>query len=103
MSYNDYDYGDETFYRPRKRRIPEVVWTTRDGETLSLPEIEDTHLQNIIVYMTKRKREWEDTCLEAEAAGGPELGSMIVNGKAVEDWLALFYAEVKRRQAVAGV
>ena len=80
---------------PFKPRAP--VWVTGQGNSLSIDEMEDDHLQNTINYLVRRKQQWERAALDA-AEHGVDLGEMIVNRLTVSQWLANFYHEVKRRQ-----
>lgn len=97
--YDAYDsMNDEPRFFNRKPKQKEIVWTTGHGEVLTLAEMEDSHVQNTINYLTRKSFEWEHAKAKA-AEQGVDLGDLIVNKRVVGDWLTTFYTEVQRRQA----
>jgi hypothetical protein len=102
MSYHDHISFDwEEHVEPRFfNRIPKkkvLVWTTGQGEVIRVADMEDSHLQNTINYLTRKSFEWghaKAKALEVDV----DLGEMIVNKMSVDEWLQIFYSEVKRRQ-----
>jgi len=85
------------FRRPEPPKPKAPVWFTGDGEGIPIDKMEDSHVQNTINYLSRRSDQWDVAC-EKASAKGVDLGDMIVNGLTVHQWLANFYAEVKRRQ-----
>jgi len=83
------------FFRPPEPTAP--VWVTGQGERIPINKMEDSHVANTISYLTRRKDAW-DRAIEVARESGVELGSMILGKLTIEQWLANFYAEVKRRQ-----
>jgi len=65
---------------------------------IPITEMEDSHLQNTILYLVQRKQHWVDAQAEAFAMATLDLGEFIINELTIDQWLANFFAEVRRRQ-----
>lgn len=73
-------------------------WTTGDGESLPVSDMEDSHIQNTLNYITRRSQQWEVTRELARERNGVDVGEYIINGKAGREWFDIFVAEIKKRQ-----
>ena len=86
------------FFQSRQPRPPLIYWTTGDGESVPLHEMEDSHLQNTLNYITRRSQDWESVKALAYERTGRDLGEFVINGKPASEWFDLMTAEVARRQ-----
>lgn len=78
----------------------QVFWTTGEGEPLDIEDMEDSHVQNTLNYITRRSQQWEVTRELALERNGIDVGEYIVNGKPGSEWFDIFVAEIKRRQQI---
>lgn len=76
-----------------------VFWTTGDGESMLVHDMEDSHVQNTLNYITRRSQQWELTRDLAKERSGVDVGEYIINGKPGREWFDIFVAEIKRRQS----
>jgi hypothetical protein len=75
------------------------IWTTGDGESLNVEDMEDSHVQNTLNYITRRSQQWELTRELAKERNGVDVGQYIINDKLGSEWFDIFVAEIKRRQS----
>lgn len=74
----------------------EIIWSMRDGIPIMLGEMEDSHLLNTIMYLTRRQREYDDT-FRAVVKSGTIIPELVINGETVKIWLERFQKELMRR------
>lgn len=76
----------------------QVFWTTGEGESLPVSDMEDSHIQNTLNYITRRSQQWEVTRELARERNGVDVGEYIINDKPGHEWFDIFVAEIKKRQ-----
>lgn len=74
----------------------DIIWTGRDRITTTLGDMEDSHLLNTIMYLTRRQKEYDETFKVIVSAGAiiPELE---INGATVPVWIERLQKELMRR------
>lgn len=75
------------------------MWLTGEGESINIEDMEDSHVQNTLNYITRRSQQWETTRELALERNGVDVGDYIINGKPGSEWFDIFVAEIKRRQS----
>jgi len=85
------------YFRREMRKA--IYWVTGGGESINIEDMEDSHLQNTLNYITRRSQQWEVTRELALERNGVDVGEYIINGKSGSEWFDIFVAEIKRRQA----
>lgn len=66
----------------------EFVWRSGDGVTSLISEMEDSHVINVTLYLSKKVKELKEFKLPM-----PE-----INGKCITVWVEIFKAEIKFRK-----
>lgn len=74
-------------------------WVTGDGTSIEVSQMEDSHVQNTLNYITRRSQQWEVTRQLAKERNGVDVGEYIINGKPGSEWFDIFVAEIKSRQS----
>lgn len=74
------------------------MWLTGEGESINIEDMEDSHVQNTLNYITRRSQQWEVTRELARERNGVDVGEYIINGKAGREWFDIFVTEIKKRQ-----
>lgn len=74
-----------------------ATWTSANGETSTIREMELSHLQNLASYINRREEEYSRLRLLAEAKGYLVPPPM-TQGYTLGEWLTCILGELNRRQ-----
>ncbi len=69
---------------------PNPIWTTAAGEALFVSDMETPHLQNTIIWLTKKQNE----CAELK------IGLYTINDRNAYNWISIMKAELKKRGVI---
>jgi len=64
-----------------------LIWTTRMGEEVLIKDMEDSHVKNTIIYISKRQDEYTKY----------KLGVYEINGMEASEWVEIFREELAVR------
>lgn len=74
-----------------------AVWTSANGETSTIREMELSHLQNLASYLNRREEEYSNLRVLAENKGYA-LPPPMTQGYTLGEWLTCILGELNRRQ-----
>ena len=72
-------------------------WKSADGRVCSLNNMEEQHLLNTLMYMSKRLEDFNKIRKLAKKKG-LEIPQLRVSGKMATEWIELFFEELNKRQ-----